>query len=110
MKGGIRIMNDAQNRPLEDLLASGKTFERLSNKIAKGNVFRVMLTEDERGSSGFLFLFPNSEILKHKHYNDWEEYTFPDGRVEKCAIGQSHQLKNQTGELLVVHFAKHRLL
>ncbi len=103
-------MNDAKNRPLEDLLTCGKTFERLSEKIAKGNVFRVMLTEDERGSSGFLFLYPDSEILEHKHYNDWEEYTFPDGRVEKCAIGQSHQLKNQTGELLVVHFAKHRLL
>lgn len=103
-------MNDAQNRLLEDLLICEKTFERLSEKIAKGNVFRVMLTEDERGSNGFLFLFPDSEILKHKHYNDWEEYTFLDGRVEKCTIGQSHQLKNQTGELLVVHFAKHRLL
>lgn len=103
-------MNDAKNRPLEDLLTCGKTFERLSEKIAKGNVFRVMLTEHERGSSGFLFLFPDSEILKHKHYNDWEEYTFPNGCVEKCAIGQSHQLKNQTGELLVVHFAKHRPL
>lgn len=103
-------MNDAQNRTLEDLLTSGKTFERLSNKIAKGNVFRVMLTEDERGSSGFLFLFPDSEILKHTHLNDCEEYTFPDGRIEKCAIGQSHQLKNETGELLVVHFAKHRIL
>lgn len=103
-------MNDAKNRPLEDLLASRKTFERLSNKIAKGNVFRVMLTKDERGSSGFLFLFPGSEILTHKHFNDWEEYTFPDGHVEKCNIGDSHHLKNDTGELLVVHFAKHRVL
>lgn len=102
-------MNDAKNRPLEDLLASGKIFERLSDKIAKGNVFRVMLTKDEKGSSGFLFLYPGSEIFMHKHFNDWEEYTFPDGHVEKCKIGCSHNLKNDTGELLVVHFAKHRV-
>lgn len=102
-------MNDAQNRPLEDLLAAGKTFERLSDKIAKGNVFRVMLTEEEIGSSGFLFSFPGSEIFMHEHINDWEEYTFPDGHVEKCNVGESHCLKNDTDELLVVHFAKHNI-
>lgn len=106
-------MNDAQNKnsPLEDilkdLLTSEKTFKRLSKKMAKGSVFKVMLKEDEEGSSGFLFLFPDSEILEHKHYNDWEEYKFLDGRVERCSVGESHQLKNETGELLVVHFAKH---
>lgn len=102
-------MNDA-DRSLEEILAAERKVERLSSKIAKGDVLRIMLRKNEKGSSGILMLLPNSEILRHTHVNDWEEYTFTDGHVEICSVGNSHELKNKTGELLIVHFEKHRVL
>ncbi len=102
-------MNDAKYRVLKQILTSERRVERLSSNITNGDAFRIMLNENENGSSGFLLLLPNSEILEHKHINDWEEYTFLDGHTEKCSIGNSHQLKNETEELMVVHFAKHRV-
>lgn len=102
-------MNDATNRSLEELLSSERMVLKLPSKIAKGNVFKIILEENKKGSSGLLLLLADGEILEHKHINDWEEYTFPDGHVERCSIGQSHSLKNETSELLVIHFAKHRV-
>lgn len=102
-------MNDA-NRSLEQVLAAEREVQRLPSDIAKGDVFRIMLSESERGSSGILLLLPNSEILEHTHVDDWEQYTFSDSHIETCNVGDSHKLKNDTGDLMVVHFEKHCVL
>lgn len=102
-------MNDATNRSLEEVLSAERKVEKLPSRLAEGIVFKIMLEENEKGSSGILLLLADSAIKKHKHINDWEEYTFPDGHVERCSVGDSHQLKNETGDLLVIYFAKHRV-
>lgn len=103
-------MNDANSRSLEEILAAEREVERLSSEIAKGNVFRIMLSDNEKGSSGILLLLPNAEVLEHTHLDESEDYTFTDGHVETCSVGESHNLKNKTKELLVVYFKKHRVL
>ncbi len=102
-------MDDATNRSLEELLSAERQVERLPDRIAEGVVLKIALSKTEKSSKGILLLFAGSRIKEHKHYNDWEEYTFPDGHVERCSMGESHQLKNETGELLVVQFEKHRM-
>lgn len=103
-------MDDATKRSLEDVLSAERQFERLSEIRAEGIVLSIVLNYNVRGSNGIHLLLPGSMIKEHKHYNDCEEYTFPDGHVEKCSMGESHSLKNETNEILIVKYRKRRIL